>query len=155
MWVWQCNTTEFKLIWSMYLNWNEKTPFLWLSILSDISKLHELAHIFLEVPFQAFQFLFILYYRWGDSYKQGDGHKCLCVQVSEEAAWTLADKLGLKEKPEGTEQLFQEMSEIEKLDSGKGERMKSAVTSLHLRSTRSKGSSLQWSKSLNPDQPIL
>lgn len=81
------------------------------------------------------------------------GIKCLCIQVSEEAALALADKLGLKEKPEDTEELLQEMSEIEKMNSGKGERM-TTVTSRHQRSTRSKGTSLRWSKSLNPDQPI-
>ena len=82
------------------------------------------------------------------------GIKCLCIQVSEEAALALADKLGLKEKPEDTEELLQELSEIEKMIPGKGERMKSTLTSRHVRSTRSKGTSLRWSKSLNPDQPI-
>ena len=82
------------------------------------------------------------------------GIKCLCIQVSEEAALALADKLGLIEKPEDTEELLQELSKIEKMIPRKGERMKSTVTSRHVHSTRSKGTSLRWSKSLNPDQPI-
>ena len=93
------------------------------------------------------------------------GIKCLCIQASEEAGWALVDKLGLSEKAESTEELLQELSEIEKMVLGKGERMKSGkgermdlgkstVSHHHLRSTRSKGSNLQWSKSLNPDQSI-
>ena len=57
------------------------------------------------------------------------GIKCLCIQVSEKAALALADKLGLIEKPEDTEELLQELSEIEKMIPRKGERMKSTVTS--------------------------
>ncbi len=97
------------------------------------------------------------------------GIRCLCIQSSEEEAIALVDALGLREtdgwEEEGTEQentedLLRDLSEAEKLGTSDGKDKIASATKTRKylgsvgRSTRSKGGSLQWSKSMNPDQPI-
>jgi len=99
------------------------------------------------------------------------GIKCLCVQPSEESARALAIDLGLQEEglaeeEEGsveedggnTDNLLNLLSAIEKTDvkpSGGPSKEHRKTLGTTSRSTRSKGTAFQWSKSLNADKPIL
>ncbi len=68
------------------------------------------------------------------------------------------DDDGIEEQSEeqSTEDLLQELSEAEKLrlEEGNSKSTKTLGAGASLRRTRSKGGSLTWSKSLNPDRPI-